>query len=56
MYGVLPEELPEGYTWVKPYSWGDDDFEEPTRTQLDLEIDDEADADSLEPVGDLPQA
>jgi hypothetical protein len=25
MYGVLPEVLPDGYTWVKPYSWGEDD-------------------------------
>ena len=24
MYGVLPEMLPRGYTWVKPYSWSDD--------------------------------
>ncbi len=24
-YGRLPEELPDGSTWVKPYSWGDHD-------------------------------
>jgi len=35
MYGVLPEELPEGCTWVEPYSWSADE-EEPTVSQLEL--------------------
>ncbi len=25
MHGVLPEELPPGYSWVEPYDWGGDD-------------------------------
>jgi hypothetical protein len=35
MYGVLPEELPKGCTWVEPYSWGGEE-EEPTMSQLEL--------------------
>ena len=51
MHGVLPEELPEGCTWVKPYDSGGDDGEEPTGTQLEIEsdtVDAEAPSDGAE--------
>ena len=35
MHGVLPEALPEGSTWVEPYSWGAEE-EEPAVEQLQL--------------------
>ncbi len=25
MHGVLPEQLPDEYSWVEPYFWGGDD-------------------------------
>jgi hypothetical protein len=34
MYGVLPEELPAGYTWVEPHSRGGE--AEPEGVQLEL--------------------
>jgi hypothetical protein len=49
MYGVLPEELPAGSTWVEPYSWGGEG-EEPTMAQLEIGID-ARDDETPSPIG-----
>jgi hypothetical protein len=60
MYGVLPEELPPGYTWVKPYSWGDESSSGDEQVELELSdalgdaIAQAADAESLEPLEQAP--